>query len=99
MRIIPGYTRAEIEKVRGVSSDSALNKLIEYNLVEEVGRLNAPGRPMMYKTSNEFLKMFGYESIKDLPELPQIKDVLNDETENVVTDENKVNEESEITNV
>ncbi len=99
MRIIPGYTRAEIEKVRGVSSDSALNKLIEYNLVEEAGRLNAPGRPMMYKTSNEFLKMFGYESIKDLPELPQIKDVLNDETENVVTDENKVNEESEITNV
>lgn len=69
-------TRAEIEKIRGVSSDSALNKLIEYNLVEEAGKMNAPGRPMMYKTTEDFLKMFGYTSLKDLPELPEIKEIM-----------------------
>ncbi len=68
-------TRAEIEKIRGVSSDSALNKLLEYNLVEEAGKMNAPGRPMMYKTTDDFLKMFGYTSLKDLPELPEIRDI------------------------
>lgn len=67
-------TRAEMEKIRGVSSDSALNKLLEYNLVEEAGKMDAPGRPMMYKTTDEFLKMFGYSSIKDLPELPKLKE-------------------------
>ena len=72
-------TRAEIERVRGVSSDSALNKLLEYNLVEEAGKMNAPGRPMMYKTTEDFLKMFGYTSLKDLPELPNIKDALGEE--------------------
>lgn len=72
-------TRAEIERVRGVSSDSALNKLLEYNLVEEAGKMNAPGRPMMYKTTEDFLKMFGYTSLKDLPELPNIKEALGEE--------------------
>lgn len=72
-------TRAEIERVRGVSSDSALNKLLEYNLVEEAGKMNAPGRPMMYKTTEDFLKMFGYTSLKDLPELPDIKEALGEE--------------------
>ena len=84
-------TRAEIERVRGVSSDSALNKLLEYNLVEEAGKMNAPGRPMMYKTTEDFLKMFGYTSLKDLPELPNIKDALGEEDGQVtigeVTDE------------
>ncbi len=69
-------TRAEIEKIRGVSSDSALNKLLEYNLVEEAGKMNAPGRPMMYKTTEDFLKMFGYTSLKDLPDLPEIKEIM-----------------------
>ena len=72
-------TRAEIERVRGVTSDSALNKLLEYNLVEEAGKMNAPGRPMMYKTTEDFLKMFGYTSLKDLPELPNIKEALGEE--------------------
>lgn len=71
-------TRAEIEKIRGVSSDSALNKLLEYNLVEEAGKMNAPGRPMMYRTTEEFLKMFGYTSLKDLPELPGLRESVND---------------------
>ena len=68
----PKITRAEIEKIRGVSSDSALNKLIEYGLVEEGGRSDAPGRPMTFKTSDDFLRLFGYSSLKDMPELPRI---------------------------
>ena len=106
-------TRAEIERVRGVSSDSALNKLIEYNLVEEAGKMNAPGRPMMYKTTEDFLKMFGYTSLKELPELPNIKEALGEEDGQVTigevaetnevsdtTDEEKVvteREDSEVT--
>lgn len=72
-------TRAEMEKIRGVSSDSALNKLLEYNLVEEAGKMDAPGRPMMYRTTDEFLKMFGYNSIKDLPELPKLKEEVDEQ--------------------
>lgn len=72
-------TRAEMERIRGVSSDSALNKLLEYNLVEEAGRLDAPGRPTMYKTTDEFLRMFGYKSIKDLPELPKLKEEMDEQ--------------------
>jgi len=67
-------TRAEIEKIRGVSSDSAINKLIEYGLIEDCGRLDAPGRPTLYKTSEEFLRLFGYNSLKDMPELPMLKE-------------------------
>lgn len=92
-------TRAEIERVRGVSSDSALNKLLEYNLVEEAGKMNAPGRPMMYKTTEDFLKMFGYTSLKDLPELPNIKEALGEEDGQVtigeVAEEGKVIAEDE----
>lgn len=70
-------TRAEIEKIRGVSSDSALNKLIEYELVEEAGKMNVPGKPMMYRTTDEFLKMFGFKSLKDMPPLPDVKEELD----------------------
>ena len=69
-------TRAEMEKIRGVSSDSAMNKLLEYNLIEDAGRMDAPGRPVMYQTTDEFLKMFGYKSLKDLPDLPKLKEEL-----------------------
>ncbi len=69
----PRVTRAEMEKIRGVSSDSAMNKLLEYNLIEEAGKLDAPGRPMTYQTTDDFLRMFGYSSLKDLPELPKLK--------------------------
>ena len=83
-------TRAEVEKIRGVSSDSAMNKLIEYNLIEEAGRLDAPGRPMMYKTTDEFLRMFGYQSLEDMPELPKLKEddgqINIDELENSEAD-------------
>ena len=92
-------TRAEIERVRGVSSDSALNKLLEYNLVEEAGKMNAPGRPMMYRTTEDFLKMFGYTSLKDLPELPNIKDALGEEDGQVTIGEVAANEDVEVKNV
>ena len=60
-------TRTEIEKIRGVKCDHAVNKLIEYNLVMEVGRMDAPGRPLLFGTTEEFLRKFGVQSIEDLP--------------------------------
>ena len=70
----PKITRAEVEKIRGVSSDSAINKLLEYGLIEEAGRLDTIGRPMSFRTSEEFLRLFGYKSLQDMPELPQLKE-------------------------
>lgn len=60
-------TKAEIEKIRGVKSDHAVNKLVEYNLVMELGRLDAPGRPILFGTTEEFLRSFGVQSLDDLP--------------------------------
>ncbi len=62
-------TKSEMESIRGVKCDHAVNKLIEYNLVEEVGRLDAPGRPLLFGTTQEFLRRFGVESIEELPQL------------------------------
>lgn len=80
----PKITRSEIEQIRGVNSDGTIYKLLEYNLIEEVGRLDAPGRPTIYSTTNEFLKMFGISSLEELPELPKYK---IDENEQIVIDE------------
>ena len=60
-------TNLEIEKIRGVKSDHAVNKLVEYNLVYEVGRLDAPGRPALFATTEEFLRRFGIGSTQNLP--------------------------------
>lgn len=60
-------TKLEIEKIRGVKSDHAVNKLIEYNLVAEIGRLDAPGRPILFGTTEEFLRRFSVQSVEDLP--------------------------------
>ena len=60
-------TRLEIEKIRGVSSEHALNKLLELNLIQELGRLDAPGRPLLFGTTEEFLRTFNVKSIGDLP--------------------------------
>lgn len=60
-------TRAELEKIRGVKCDHAVSKLVEYNLVTDVGRLDAPGRPLLFGTTEEFLRQFGVRSIEDLP--------------------------------
>jgi len=62
-------TKMEIEKIRGVKSDHAVNRLVEYNLVYEVGRLDAPGRPALFATTEEFLRRFGVGSVQDLPDL------------------------------
>ena len=77
----PKITRAEIEAVRGVSSDSCIYKLLEYGLIEEAEKLDLPGKPRAYKTTNEFLKMFGLSSLDELPELPRYK---IDENEQIV---------------
>ena len=60
-------TRTEIEKIRGVKCDHAINKLVEYNLIQEVGRLDAPGRPILFGTTEEFLRHFGTDSVDDRP--------------------------------
>lgn len=94
----PKITRSEIDAIRGVNSDGTIYKLLEYNLIEEAGKLDAPGRPTIYRVTPEFMKMFGLSSLDDLPELPRYKideneqividDILPDE----VQDENKENE-------
>lgn len=80
----PKITRAEIEAIRGVSSDGTMYKLLEYELIQEAGRKDAPGRPTMYETSPKFLKMFGLSSLEELPELPRYK---LDENQQIVIDE------------
>ncbi|MCR5543337.1 MAG: SMC-Scp complex subunit ScpB [Eubacterium sp.] len=62
-------TRAEIEKIRGVSCSHAVNRLVEYNLVCEVGRLDAPGHPILFGTTDDFLRSFGISSMDDLPDI------------------------------
>lgn len=60
-------TRLEIEKIRGVKSDHAVSKLVEYNLVKELGRMDAPGKPLLFGTTEEFLRRFNVKSIDELP--------------------------------
>lgn len=62
-------TKADIERIRGVKSDHAVNRLIEYNLVYEAGRMDAPGRPALFATTEEFLRRFGVSSTVELPEM------------------------------
>ena len=66
-------TKMEIEKIRGVSSDHAVSKLVEYNLVCELGRLDAPGRPLLFGTTEEFLRSFGVHSVDELPVLSPVQ--------------------------
>lgn len=66
-------TRLEIEKIRGVKSDHAVNKLVEYGLVKELGRLDAPGRPLLFGTTEEFLRHFGVQSLDELPVVNPLK--------------------------
>ena len=80
----PKITRAEIESIRGVSADACIYKLLEYGLIEETGKSDLPGKPMTYGTTSNFLKMFGYTSLNDLPELPRYK---LDENQQIVIDD------------
>ncbi len=64
-------TKGQIEEIRGVNADHAVNKLIEYELVTEKGRLEVPGRPILFGTTDNFLKFFGFTKPEDLPQLPE----------------------------
>lgn len=66
-------TRVEIEGIRGVNCDYAVNKLLEYNLIAELGRKDVPGRPVLFGTTEEFLRSFGVQSLKELPELDTLQ--------------------------
>lgn len=66
-------TRIDIERVRGVSCDHAINKLLEYDLITELGRLDAPGRPLLFGTTEQFLRCFGVDSLENLPELNPVQ--------------------------
>lgn len=78
-------TKLEVEKIRGVKSDHAVNKLVEYNLVCETGRLDAPGRPLLFGTTEEFLRRFGVQSVDELPVInPEQVETLKTEAEEEV---------------
>ncbi len=65
-------TRAVIEQIRGVSCDTLVNRLLERNLIQEIGRLDTPGRPMLFGTNDEFLRCFGISSVTELPDYEKI---------------------------
>lgn len=69
----PKITKSEIEKIRGTNSDSQVSRLIEYGLIEEVGRLQLPGRPAIFSVTNEFFRCMGISSLEDLPEFDATK--------------------------
>ena len=71
-------TRAYIEQVRGVDSAYTVGMLIDRGLIEPCGRLSAPGRPRLYRTTHVFLRTFGLQSLKELPELPEVEDAGDD---------------------
>ena len=80
-------TKIEIEKIRGVKSDHAVNKLVEYDLVCEVGRLDAPGKPLLFGTTEEFLRRFGVQSVEELPSIaPEQLEDFKEEAEREITD-------------
>lgn len=66
-------TKADVDAIRGVDSTASIYRLLEYNLIEQAGKADLPGKPMTYRVTDEFLKMFGLNSLKDLPELPKYK--------------------------
>jgi segregation and condensation protein B len=72
-------TRIDIDEIRGVKSDRAIQTLVEKKLIRECGRLEVPGKPILYGTTEEFLKHFGLESLKQLPSLEQILDEFKEE--------------------
>ena len=82
-------TKAFVEHVRGVDSSSVVNSLVEKDLLCETGRLNLPGRPVAYKTTDNFLRAFGLSSLEDLPPLPDRKEQLSFDDDMNIVDESK----------
>lgn len=66
-------TRVEIEKIRGVSSNHSIDRLLEYDFIKELGRLDAPGRPILFGTTEQFLRSFGLENLSQMPEMDMDK--------------------------
>ncbi len=84
-------TKLEIEKIRGVKSDHAVNRLVEYELVEELGRMDAPGRPILFGTTENFLRHFGVSSVQELPVVdPLAKEDFKLEAEKEVDEKLKI---------
>lgn len=81
----PKITKSEIENIRGVNSDSQVSRLLEYGLIEEVGRLKLPGRPAIFSVTNEFLRSMGIENVCELPDFDKIKS--SDEELNIFKEE------------
>lgn len=88
----PKVTKAEVEAIRGVNSDGTIYKLLEYAIIKEAGKLDAPGRPMTYEVAEEFYKMFGMGTLDELPELPRYK---IDENKQIVIDDILEEQESQ----
>ena len=101
----PKITKAEVEAIRGVNSDGTIYKLLEYELIKEAGKLDAPGRPMTYEVADNFYKMFGIGTLDELPELPRykidenkqivIEDLLEDKNQTETTPEAEMEESEE----
>ncbi len=91
----PRITKADIEMIRGVDSTGTMYRLMEYNLIEQAGKADLPGKPITYKITDQFLKMFGLNSLKDLPDLPKYK--LDSNRQVVIEDlvENEENSKGE----
>jgi len=85
-------TRAVIEQIRGVACDTLVNKLLEKNFIEEVGRLDTPGRPMLFGTTEEFLRCFGIESVMELPDFDERSSDNIDLSEGIEFDQTGENE-------
>lgn len=86
-------TRADIDAIRGVDSSASIYRLLEFGLIEQAGKADLPGKPMTYRTTDEFLKMFGMKSLNDLPELPKYK--LDSNSQIVIDEIDQNNDESE----
>ena len=84
----PDITRAQIETIRGVNSDGTIYKLLEYELIKESGKLDAPGRPTTYSVADKFYKMFGISNLEELPELPKYK---LDQNQQIIIDDDLTN--------
>lgn len=88
----PRATKSDIDLIRGVDSAASIYRLLEYNLIEQAGKADLPGRPMTYKVTEEFLKVFGLKSLKELPRLPKYK---LDSNRQIVIDELDDNDSKE----
>ena len=99
----PRATKSDIDLIRGVDSAASIYRLLEYNLIEQAGKADLPGKPMTYKVTEEFMKVFGLKSLKELPKLPKYKldsnrQIVIDELEEDVK-ENDIESNEENNNV